>query len=205
MISALLLAAQLAAAAPPPPAPAPAAGPTLTRPDWERVPDGDELADHYPVKASAEAVAGKAVIICRVSRVGKLNNCSIESEEPAGYGFGIAAVELSGLFRMKPAMVDGKPVSDAWIRIPLAFSPPVPDPVGDLDDAIQCYGIYSAWAARYPGNVVMAENLETGRGAIKVMAEKLKVAPAELEKRLAASKASPSTDPDVIEMCKAPG
>lgn len=204
MFAALFAAATTAAAAPAP-APPPPSSPVLTRPDWERVPDADELADHYPVKASAEAVAGKAVILCRVSRAGKLNNCSIESEEPAGYGFGIAAVELSGLFRMRPATIDGKPVPNAWIRIPLAFSPPERDEAGDLDDAIQCYGVYSAWAARYPGNATMASNLETGRNTIKAMAGKLKMAPAELEKRLAASKAAPSTDPEVIEMCHAPG
>ena len=62
---------------------------------------------------------------CEVSTLGTLDNCAITSETPVGMGFGDAALAMTKFFRMKPMLLDGKPVSGGKINIPIHFTVPV--------------------------------------------------------------------------------
>ena len=54
---------------------------------------------------------------------GRLNQCVVLSEAPAGWGFGQAAVATAHNFWMKPMTRDGQPVSGSKINIPIVFDP----------------------------------------------------------------------------------
>ncbi|CAN7590110.1 DUF2059 domain-containing protein [Phenylobacterium sp. LjRoot164] len=73
-------------------------------------------------------ITGRAVVACIVDSYGKLENCQQERAEPAGLGFGEAALVLSDLFRMKPKTVDGQPVAGGAVRIPIRFILPREEP-----------------------------------------------------------------------------
>ena len=64
---------------------------------------------------------GKATIKCSVTAKGTLENCSIASEDPEGFGFGTAAMRMAKLFKMKPSTADGQSVDGAEVSIPIAF------------------------------------------------------------------------------------
>lgn len=112
MIGLLVLAA--AAAEPAQPAPVQAA------PDWLKQPSRIQMMQVWPVEALKRGKSGKAVIQCEVSVHGALVACEVVSEEPAGAGFGAAALALTPQFLMKPGIIDGKPVRGT-ARIPINF------------------------------------------------------------------------------------
>ena len=99
-------------------------------PDWRRKPSGDEMAHVYPQAALEKELSGRATISCYVRLDGMLRDCTVVSEEPAGYGFGAAAVELSRSFEMYPGIRDGVP-QESTVRIPIAFS--LPEPVAETE------------------------------------------------------------------------
>lgn len=104
-------------------APAPAADPSFTPPDWQRRPTAEMLRAVWPTEAWKRGRGGKAIISCKVSIQGTLFDCKVDEEEPKGSGFGVAALSMTPQLLMKPARKDGKPVvSD--VRIPLNFVMP---------------------------------------------------------------------------------
>jgi TonB family protein len=64
-------------------------------------------------------MAGSAKIRCEVEADGTLANCFTVFEAPEGAGFGKATLRAARFFRMKPAMLDGKPIGGAIVEIPL--------------------------------------------------------------------------------------
>lgn len=46
--------------------------------------------DVYPYRAINEEVQGQSVVLCQVGAGGEVAQCVVESESPAGYGFGKA-------------------------------------------------------------------------------------------------------------------
>ena len=106
----------------------------ITNPQWIRRPDGEEVGRYYPAEAAAAGASGRAVLKCQVTAEGDVKPCEVMSEEPAGKGFGDAALKLSALFKMRPQLADGRPVGGASITIPIRFEPPEPsDPLKDMD------------------------------------------------------------------------
>ena len=88
--------------APPPLDPITSRPSVITNPDWLRRPSGEDLARLYPPRAMREEVEGRVGLACSVSAQGTLSECSVVSEEPAGYEFGAAALAMSKLFLMRP-------------------------------------------------------------------------------------------------------
>jgi TonB family protein len=86
------------------------------------------LADAYPPKAAEEGVEGKAAISCRVTEEGRLSRCELVSEEPAGHGFGEAAVSLAPRFLMTPSLYT---TEERKVRIPITFKLPEEEPVAE--------------------------------------------------------------------------
>ena len=68
-------------------------------------------------------IEGEAVIVCKVTEAGALTECRVESETPADFGFGDAALKLVGRFQME-ATVDGRALAGRQVRIPMKFMLP---------------------------------------------------------------------------------
>jgi TonB family protein len=97
-------------------------GKQITNPDWLRKPTGDEMEQYYPDAALRMNLKGSVVLYCLVRADGALEKCYVGSESPAGYGFGSAALRMTGFFRMRPLMADGVPVGGAQVSIPIDFA-----------------------------------------------------------------------------------
>lgn len=97
-------------------APAP---PTITNPEWRRRPR--DLARYYPAAALRRRVEGLVVLECVVGVSGALG-CVVAEENPGGWGFGAAALEIAGDHQMAPALSAGRPVEARYrMRIPFAI------------------------------------------------------------------------------------
>jgi hypothetical protein len=60
----------------------------------------------------------------------------VTSETSTGLGFGTAALKLSTYFRMRPKMVDGRPVDDGEVTVPINFLPYVRPAAPDTKSSV---------------------------------------------------------------------
>src|SRR5687768_6650024 len=102
---------------------APAASGQDRSADWLKKPTERDLYGVWPSKALDRGLGGKATIECVVTLQGTLRACKVLSEEPAGAGFGAAALALSPQFLMRPEMKSGQAV-ESTVRIPINFHKP---------------------------------------------------------------------------------
>jgi protein TonB len=80
---------------------------------------------YYPPRARAEGVQGRATLACTQRPDGSFAKCSVISEAPAGYGFGDAALAMSGRMALPPPPAGAHHSSDASkIVFPIVFQLP---------------------------------------------------------------------------------
>jgi protein TonB len=82
---------------------------------WTQKPTGEDIARVYP----PEHIDGRAVIRCKLDDQGLLADCVVIAEEPAGHGFGEAALKLSGKFRAQTKSASGKPSAGLVVELPV--------------------------------------------------------------------------------------
>jgi TonB family protein len=99
----------------PPPAPEPLEARAV---DWVSRPTATEFARAYPLYAARTNQEGEATMICRADAAGRMGDCKVEAETPAGLHFGDAAVRLGSSF-----VARGLPAG-ASVRISLRFRLP---------------------------------------------------------------------------------
>ena len=130
----LALAAQPQAAAAPnaPPAGVQPVG-EITDPIWSATPAARALMSAYPDAAQRREKIGVAVVKCTAKADGALEACQLACEQPAGWGFGAAAVRLSYLYRLKPTLADGRSVAGGTVTVPFNFNPTFLAPMDRCD------------------------------------------------------------------------
>lgn len=101
----------------------PAKGRAIGQPRWVRGPDPKKVLDIFPDAAvKAGVTSGTGVADCVVQADGGLKDCKVAREEPAGLGFGEAAVVVAQVMQMTPWTEDGGPVDGARIKLPVKFN-----------------------------------------------------------------------------------
>lgn len=91
-------------------APAPPAQHVISGALLERQPSNDDLERYYPDRAKRLDKTGSASMRCSVTKTGLLTGCVVTGEDPPGYGFGDAALQMAKLFKLRPQSQDGTPV-----------------------------------------------------------------------------------------------
>ena len=94
----------------------------ITNPDWVRYPKSADLFRLYPEAAAAKRVAGRTKALCHILADGALDTCVVIEECPEGYGFGRATLTASQDFQMRPKTVDGVPVEDGMVLVPMVWT-----------------------------------------------------------------------------------
>ena len=94
--------------------------PPLTSVSWLERPSGMDFATPYPSQALRENVQGSATLDCLVDSNGRLT-CTVVREDPAGYGFGEASLQVARKFRMAAQTSDGRPTEGGRVRIPMRW------------------------------------------------------------------------------------
>ena len=89
-------------------------------PSWINSPHDADLRAYFPLEAQHARVNGRAELSCIVQLDTTLD-CVVASEEPAGHGFGEAALQISRTLRINPATRGGVPVEGLRLSVPLAF------------------------------------------------------------------------------------
>jgi TonB family protein len=85
-------------------------------------PTSSDFERYFPYRAARDDVSGKVKMACIATEKGALSNCRILTEAPPGYGFGQAAKDMAGLFRVKPTTADGVSVVGTEVVIPIDFN-----------------------------------------------------------------------------------
>jgi protein TonB len=86
-------------------------------------PTREEIMNEYPRDALERGVSGRATVECEVVANGLLDHCRVLEEDPAGYGFGDAAVRLAFEHQVRPD-ADGRLPVGRKVDLPVDFVPP---------------------------------------------------------------------------------
>lgn len=90
--------------------------------DWLAFPTLDDFtAVISPAARAAKVYKARVVMLCSVAAEGALGACKVQSEDPAGLGYGASAVTLAPNFRVAVWTAEGLPVIGGSVRIPLRF------------------------------------------------------------------------------------
>lgn len=103
------------------PPPAPPVPSVIRNAEWLQRPNARDFARYYPERALERGQTGRVNLACLVAADGRIS-CSVTSEDPPGWGFGEAAVQISRHFRMSPQSRDGVPTSGGRINVPIIFN-----------------------------------------------------------------------------------
>lgn len=102
------------------PPPAPPNASVLTGLVWLARADGSDFARLYPVRAKQDRVSGRATLDCLVGVDGALS-CTVLSEEPPGYGFGEATLQIAREFRLAVQTREAVPTAGGRVRLPIRW------------------------------------------------------------------------------------
>ena len=95
----------------------------LANPSWAAMPDGEAMAEAYPVFAYMAELDGDVILQCGIAADSTLSLCRAVEARPAGLGFDRAGLSVASLFRANPARVDGETVP-SQVRFAVRFRMP---------------------------------------------------------------------------------
>ena len=93
---------------------------TVTQAAWASQPDIEDYKATFP-KSENGVNHVRVVLVCTVAAEGELTGCAVASEDPAGQGYGAAALALAAKFRLEPWGPDGRPMVGAHINLPIRY------------------------------------------------------------------------------------
>jgi TonB family protein len=74
----------------------------------------------FPAAArAAKLETGVGVVDCGITNEGRLADCRVAREDPAGLGFGEAALKAAGAIAMNPWTEDGRPMEGHRVAVPI--------------------------------------------------------------------------------------
>jgi TonB family protein len=112
-----------------------ASHPVMGQPQWLSQ-QGDAPGGGYPLAAfQAHVAEGRITLDCTIGAGGHLEQCTAVSEDPAGYGFGAAAVALSAGFVMTLWTEGGLPTIGAHVTVPIHYRLPRAEPAAPAPTA----------------------------------------------------------------------
>jgi protein TonB len=95
---------------------------TIAKPIWIKRPTASQVGYAYPSAARhAGSPDGRGTIACDVNADGGLEGCFVYKEDPAGLGFGEAALKLARYFKMQPLNSAGRSVAGGTVTLPIVF------------------------------------------------------------------------------------
>ena len=93
----------------------------MDTPPWsEKAPKAQDYRATYPRLAWIQGIDGRVTLLCVIQRDRRLL-CQIESETPAGMGFGAAALQVAQQFVVRPVEEDPRLLMGSAIRIPIRY------------------------------------------------------------------------------------
>lgn len=103
----------------------------IGKPNWVSVPTSEQLSAAMP--RTSEGGTIRVVLDCLIGPDGAATDCTVESEAPAGKGYGAAALSVSPNFKVSVWSLEGLPTVGGRVRIPLRYeitaaSPPPAKP-----------------------------------------------------------------------------
>ncbi len=97
-----------------------APGPVYIDATFIQRPSGRDFERYFPRRALERGISGRVVLDCRVAENGGIA-CAVDSEDPAGWGFGDASLRAAQEFRVAPATAEGHPTSGGRLRVPMTW------------------------------------------------------------------------------------
>ena len=97
-------------------------GTVVFKGEWQREPTPNELNRYLPRSMPG---VGWGQITCRTIENFRVTDCEVFAEYPKGSGLGEAVRLASHTFRIKPPIVDGRPMIGAWVRIVILYNSPI--------------------------------------------------------------------------------
>lgn len=96
-------------------------GPLLVPdPLWAQLPAAADFQASFPNTQNGVNHV-RVVLACDVAPGGALLGCTVESEDPAGQGYGAGALALAPKFRAGPWSASGLPTVGARVRLPIRY------------------------------------------------------------------------------------
>ncbi|MFC3070965.1 energy transducer TonB [Phenylobacterium soli] len=89
-------------------------------PVWMATPSAADFQATFP-KAENGVNQVKVVLLCDVADGGALSGCGVESETPAGQGYGAGALALAPKIRVGLLSASGVPLVGAKVRVPVRY------------------------------------------------------------------------------------
>ncbi len=139
----------------------PAAAHKVVPPMVLQQPNDEALAQYSPRSNPQNLKGGQARLHCIITLAGQLTGCAVTSEEPAGSGFGAAALNLAPLYRLTPETIDGTPVA-APITLVVPF--PGPSDIRPASSEVPAAGPWQACASIDPRTVRYYPELAQAKG-----------------------------------------
>ncbi|WP_334163806.1 hypothetical protein [Phenylobacterium sp.] len=98
-----------------------AAGPlTIRNPAWTSIPTAQDFQATFPQTQNG-VNSVRVALVCTAQPGGALADCAVDREEPAGQGYGQAALALAPKFRVAAWSTDGLPTFGQKVRVPIRY------------------------------------------------------------------------------------